>query len=521
MERRNARNRGKKGFTLVELVVVIAVLAILAGVGVVAYNGYIAYARKGIDKKTVGEVMHALELADYNDPSLFGENGGAMVVLTTDGYKVAGGLEGADLDGALMKAFGDKNAIKLNYDKWGGAADMSVFANLGDEGTKVAEYLDYDTTASFAGDIDTLWSDVQKVFDSLNIPDENARVKMAQAVNWSTYTSPVTVTENSVTKTYNGGNVEYILDTWKNQGHFTNTSSGSGGFYLAAAHSRNYSFYMYAKNHCDTWDDTMQSQIDELLKNFGSVDYFDKQNGMYSLTDPRWADIVSAYNAVDSVSGHSQAEADAMAYLGMMEAAKAVGDDENLDMRTGNNGLVRDEDYLEAFKSYVGMVGNILGKTVDFNAIKTLAGQVGSGKSPVVINVVKSNGTLTFKISPEEANPRTENGNGASTEEEEVVYTQDGATLDFGSGVTTGEIVMKPKSEITVTITDLPGSDSKVQGYNTTYGGNVTSATSDQANKTVTITTGDAGSGTVTITWKVKASVVEIPGIFTLNVLIK
>ena len=514
------RRCGDAGFTLVELVVVIAVLAILAGVGAVAYNGYIDYANKGVDRQTVGEVMHAVELADYANPELFGENSGAMIVLTTDDVKFAGGLEGSDLEGALEDAFGDIQSAKLSYDKWGGAVDMGVFANLGGTGTKVDDYLNYDITASFASDIDTLWSDVQKVFDSLNIPDENARVKMAQAVNWSTDTSPVSVTIDGVTTNYDNGNVGYILDAWANQKKFTNPNGTSGGFYMAAAHSRNYSFYMYAKNHCDTWDDTMQSEIDELLKNFGSVAYFDTSNGMYSLDDPRWTDIVSAYNAKDS-DGHSQAEADAMAYLGMMEAAKAVGDDENLDMRKGNNGLVRDEDYLEAFKSYVGMVGNILGKTVKFDDIKSLADNVGSGKSPVVINVVKSNGTLTFKVSPEDANPRTENGIGASTEEEEVVYTENDATLNFDGGATAGDIVMKPNSTITVTLTNLPGSGSTVQNYNTTYAGNVTNAESNQNSKSVTITTGAAGSGTVTITWNVTAGPITIPGTFTLNVSIK
>jgi len=72
MEKRNS-----KGFTLIELLVVVAIIGILAAVGVVAYNGYTASAKKNAIK-----TMHAQTIkyvaAEIQKCALEGSSGKAF-----------------------------------------------------------------------------------------------------------------------------------------------------------------------------------------------------------------------------------------------------------------------------------------------------------------------------------------------------------------------------------------------------------------------------------------------------------
>ena len=72
------RKKNNKGFTLIELLVVVAIIGALAAVGVVAYNGYTAAAKKNSTKAIHNNIVKyvASELAKCNiDEQPFGTAG--------------------------------------------------------------------------------------------------------------------------------------------------------------------------------------------------------------------------------------------------------------------------------------------------------------------------------------------------------------------------------------------------------------------------------------------------------------
>ena len=114
---------GRAGFTLVELLIVIAILAILAGIGAVGYTGYIEYTKKGLDKQTVGEIMNALQLADYSDPTLFGSKPQGMIVLSSEGVVGTTTARQKALDDAGLNS-------TLQYGKWDNAPDAAYVKSI-------------------------------------------------------------------------------------------------------------------------------------------------------------------------------------------------------------------------------------------------------------------------------------------------------------------------------------------------------------------------------------------------------
>ena len=81
--------KNSKGFTLIELLVVVAIIGILAAVGVVAYNGYTASAKKNAVK-----TMHAQTLkyvsAEIQKCTLEGNSGKAFGANTANCGQIRG-----------------------------------------------------------------------------------------------------------------------------------------------------------------------------------------------------------------------------------------------------------------------------------------------------------------------------------------------------------------------------------------------------------------------------------------------
>ena len=90
-----------KGFTLIELLVVVAIIGILAAVGVVAYNGYTASAKKNAVK-----TMHA-QTVKYISAELQKCSLGETAIMNST--RNCSGISGSNTVSAAVNVMKDKN----------------------------------------------------------------------------------------------------------------------------------------------------------------------------------------------------------------------------------------------------------------------------------------------------------------------------------------------------------------------------------------------------------------------------
>lgn len=480
------------GFTLIELIVVIAILGILAGVGTVAYTGYVKAANKGIDKQTVGDLMYAAQLADYADPSLFGENGTAVIGVTN-----AGTLTSADsFADALKNSMGDLSAVVLKYSEWNGAVDPKVLKTAL---KNMSTYTKIGVPASYASSIESLWNDVLDYTELLANKNTTGGQYLQKAADYTTKLSEIEIRE-----------------AWAG-GEFPVADSGTARYALNMA--RNYAFAEYvAQNYPSVGPKDLNtlrsmqaagfdlfSAIEDLVDDTNGASQTLKDNFSFDAGDTlKTAKKAYLTTNIETADGtkYSQAEVDALAFLGVMTTVSEVTQKE------GNEDATYDptsEDYLTAMGSYAKIAGSVS----DYSGLEALTGKLDNAGAVVVITASKVNGELKFTVSPADADPRGEDAGGSSGNARNQKVVMDMAEGE-GSGsysLPTGSVLtfvadfrafgltyMTPSGTITCTL----------DGYSQTFEAQPVQSTGSctWAGNDCTLTGSSGSTVTITYTWK-------------------
>ena len=414
----------RKGFTLIELVVVIAILAILAAVAYPVYNGYIDYTHKGVDRQTVGEVMHAIELADYSDPDLFDDNGTAMVLISTDGAKVYGvnGITEAIEDATPL------SSVKLSYNDWGLPSE-SLLSLLNLISAKLPDLGKGDTYVGYADVANECWDAVKGLAEVYGETDAESVEVVLKVAGMTTGADGLPAWESFDSFDYTSMTSDLIIPV--------RASRLARNFAFAAFLEKNYGSDPEVQEVVkvltslteEDGDNPLASEFDFLTKD-ASKHGIDEYNNAYSSHKIEWSgydDAVTAYL-------NSQAKIDGDAYYTFMNGVydQYKGNMDGEGHYTGNA-----KEFWDEAAGYINWAAGIGSGQIDVNSMKTaLTDATGSN---VVIVANKRDGNLSFNVSPEDASPRkTETI--APVEDEETILEatkeniSTGISIDLESG---------------------------------------------------------------------------------------